>query len=232
MYEMNARVRFSEVDQKANLTIAALINYMQDCCTFQSEDCGFPLSYMLENKRGWFLMTWQIRIHKLPKMGDEIVVKTAPVMYKGIIATRGFLLENAAGETLASASSNWVLMDLIHQRPLRIPEDMKKAYEPFMTLPGEWMGRKLPTPSELSEVYRFTVNPLYLDTNGHMNNEYYVSAALKTMEDGFIPGEIRVEYRNQAKLGDEVIVEKNNDAVQLRSPEGVVFAIVEMDPAK
>ena len=40
MYEFNSRVRYSEIDHHGTLTLPALINYFQDCSTFQSEDCG------------------------------------------------------------------------------------------------------------------------------------------------------------------------------------------------
>ena len=37
MYEFNSRVRYSEIDHHGTLTLPALINYFQDCSTFQSE---------------------------------------------------------------------------------------------------------------------------------------------------------------------------------------------------
>ena len=36
----NSRVRYSEIDHHGTLTLPALINYFQDCSTFQSEDVG------------------------------------------------------------------------------------------------------------------------------------------------------------------------------------------------
>ena len=37
MYEFNSRVRYSEIDHHGTLTLPALINYFQDCSSFQSE---------------------------------------------------------------------------------------------------------------------------------------------------------------------------------------------------
>ena len=36
MYDYKSRVRYSECDAKAEITLPALVNYLQDCCTFQS----------------------------------------------------------------------------------------------------------------------------------------------------------------------------------------------------
>ena len=44
MYDFKSRVRYSEVNSERQLTLPALIDYLQNCCTFQSEDneyrCG------------------------------------------------------------------------------------------------------------------------------------------------------------------------------------------------
>ena len=40
MYTFESRIRYSETDSEGKLTIASLINYFQDCSTFQSQDLG------------------------------------------------------------------------------------------------------------------------------------------------------------------------------------------------
>ena len=41
MYTFESRVRFSEADHTELLTLPGLVNYFQDCSTFQSEDIGY-----------------------------------------------------------------------------------------------------------------------------------------------------------------------------------------------
>ena len=36
MYTFDSRVRYSETDEEGRLTVTGIINYMQDCSTFQS----------------------------------------------------------------------------------------------------------------------------------------------------------------------------------------------------
>ena len=48
MYELQSRVRYSELDADARLSIIGIMNYLQDCSTLQSEDCGVGLDW-LEN---------------------------------------------------------------------------------------------------------------------------------------------------------------------------------------
>ena len=48
MYSFDGRVRYSEIDQNGRLDVSALVNYFQDCGTFQSEDAGVGIEYCKE----------------------------------------------------------------------------------------------------------------------------------------------------------------------------------------
>lgn len=45
MYTIESRVRFSEVGEDGYLTIPAIVNYFQDCSTFQSEELGRGIEF-------------------------------------------------------------------------------------------------------------------------------------------------------------------------------------------
>ena len=40
MYQFKSRVRYSEINSEQQLTLSALLDYLQDCCTFESEGAG------------------------------------------------------------------------------------------------------------------------------------------------------------------------------------------------
>ena len=46
MYTFDGRIRYSEVDRSRKLTAEKMIDYFQDCTSFQSEDLGIGLDYM------------------------------------------------------------------------------------------------------------------------------------------------------------------------------------------
>lgn len=56
MYEFDSRVRYSEVDHHGTMTVPALINYFQDCSTFQSEDLGIGTTVLKEEKSVAFIL--------------------------------------------------------------------------------------------------------------------------------------------------------------------------------
>lgn len=51
MYEFDSRVRYSEVDHHGTMTVPALINYFQDCSTFQSEQLGYGMDVLKKETR-------------------------------------------------------------------------------------------------------------------------------------------------------------------------------------
>jgi medium-chain acyl-[acyl-carrier-protein] hydrolase len=208
MYEIHGRVRYSEVDSEGILTVPSLINYFQDCSTFQTEDTGFSLSWLKAHGQGWYILSWQIDIDRLPKIGEEIEITTRPVAYKGLYAIRDFTMEYPGQDPFVRARSIWVLMDLIHMRPTLPFKEMKDAYGLDQPAEGKWGGRKLPTPpaEDLKEAGSFLVTRVYLDSNHHMNNEKYVEEAMAVLPEGRKIRGIRTEYRRQAVLGDTVYI--------------------------
>ena len=43
MYQYQTRIRYSELDESGHLKPEALLDYFQDCSTFQSEDLGIGI---------------------------------------------------------------------------------------------------------------------------------------------------------------------------------------------
>ena len=76
MYSFESRIRYSEVDQNQELSVTGIINYLQDCSTFQSEDLNLGVTYLQEHHRAWWLSSWQIVIERYPRLGEEIIVST------------------------------------------------------------------------------------------------------------------------------------------------------------
>ncbi len=47
-YTIDGRIRFSEVDHTRRITLPGIVNYFQDCSTFQSEDLGLGIEHCSE----------------------------------------------------------------------------------------------------------------------------------------------------------------------------------------
>ena len=124
MYTFDSRVRYSEVGEDARITVNAIIDYMQDCTNFQSEDLGVGLEYHKKKQLMWVLNSWQIVIEKYPAMGEEITVGTQAYGFEKMFGYRNFLITDSSGECVAKANSIWVLMDLKKNRPMIVTPEI------------------------------------------------------------------------------------------------------------
>lgn len=233
MYELNSRVRYSETDIDAKLSLTGIMNYMQDCSTMQSEDAGVGVEYLGREKKAWLLSSWQIMIERRPALGERIKVLTWPYAVKGLYAMRNFAILDEEGEYLVKANSYWFLMNTETGRPMRIMETDTAPYGAFSPkIEMEDAGRKIAVPKEMEETGRLTVMKHLLDTNLHVNNAQYVDIARELLPAGTEISEIRAEYRKAAVLGDEMVIKSAREGqsylVSLCNPGGEVFANVEL----
>ncbi|MCR5153969.1 MAG: acyl-[acyl-carrier-protein] thioesterase [Lachnospiraceae bacterium] len=231
MYSFTTKVRFSEVDVNKILTVNSLINYFQDCSTFHSEDVGLGFSYLNSVNRVWLMISWQVKINRLPGFGEEVEIGTWPYEFKGMYGKRIFTLKEAkTGEMLAYANSIWCYADDKTFVPAKILPENTAGYEMEPPLEMEEMGRKIPLPEGMVEKSAFTVDYAALDCNKHVNNGQYIRMAMDYLPDGFEVGGFMAEYKKMAFLGDTVIPKVASDetsyTVALTSSEGSVYTTV------
>lgn len=232
MYTIENRVRYSEVDSGKQLTLPSLLDYLQDCCTFQSEDLGVGIDFLNQSHCAWILSSWQIKISRYPTLGEQIKVNTWPYDFKGFYGHRNFTMENSKGEQLVRANSIWVFMDMERMRPVRIPETLQDTYKNEIAnpLPGEWSARRIVIPEDGEKQTPVQVARFFIDTNHHMNNSKYVLAAEEYLPEHFPVGELRVEYKKAAVLGDllypAVIADESQVMVNLTDESGKTYAAV------
>ena len=203
MYELNSRVRYSETDIDAKLSLTGIMNYMQDCSTMQSEDAGVGIGYLGREKKAWLLSSWQIVIGRRPVLGERIKVLTWPYAVKGLYALRNFAILDEKGEYLVKANSIWFFYDLEAERPARIRmEDVERYGTGEERLDMEYAPRRITVPEEYEEKEPVLVMKHHLDTNHHVNNAQYVEIVREFLPEHFQIGEMRVEYKKAAVLGD------------------------------
>ena len=236
MYTFESRIRYSETDSGGKLTMASLINYFQDCSTFQSEDLGLGLGYMRERHVVWVLSAWQIRVHRYPGLGERVVIGTQPYDMKGFLGYRNFAMLDQNGEYAAKANSLWSLLNVDTKKPVAVPEEMIQGYRLGEKLDMEYAPRKIAFPGEGELKEAVTVKKHHLDTNRHVNNQQFISIAMDCLPEGFTVGQVRAEYKRQAFLGDVLVPRMAEDGDRIvvsledgqgGSAQGSSFAVTE-----
>ena len=202
MYSFDSRVRYSETDSEGRLTLFSLLNFFQDCTTFQSEELGLGIAYTRDRKLAWVLSAWQIQVERFPKLGERVKVCTHPYEFKSFMGSRNFYLLDEEGEYLAKANSLWSLLNTETGKPSLPTEDMLSGYVLEEKLPMDYAPRKIAIPESGEKQEPIVVRKHHLDTNHHVNNGQYVNMALEYLPEYFRITQMRAEYKKQAFLDD------------------------------
>lgn len=231
MFNFESIVRYSEIDANRYMTLPAILDLLQDCCTFQSEHLGIGLDYLAENHRAWVLSSWQVIIERYPVMGEKITAQTWAYDFKSFYGYRNFKIVDEAGKVIAYANTIWVFMDTEHGRPVKITEDLVQKYclEPPYEM--ERSARKIKLEQDMQAQDTVPVQRFHIDTNQHVNNSKYVMIAEEYLPPCFKVRELRVEYQKAAVLSDilypKTAVKEHQVMVALENEEGKPYAIVE-----
>lgn len=231
MYTFDSRIRYSETDETGALSLLGVINYLQDCSTFQSEDIGLGVEYLEEKKRAWLLSSWRIVIDRYPVLGERIKIGTWATSSKGIYGYRDFVIMDLVGNYLVRAESIWFFCDTEKMVPVRVmPEDVA-AYGNEEALDLGKAPRKILIPEEYEEGIPVTIAAHHLDTNHHVNNAQYVDIAREAVPCTKMIKGIRADYKKAAVLGEVLVprVTKTGEeewTVVLADEAGEIRAVV------
>ncbi|MBQ3105777.1 MAG: acyl-[Lachnospiraceae bacterium] len=231
MYSFTSRIRFSETGRDRKLTLESLLDYFQDCSTFQSEDLGIGIDFLKEKDQAWVVNYWQLVIEEYPSLGETVRICTLPYDFKGCLGYRNFYMENEQGKRIVSADSLWTLLNMKKMFPARPGADMVKLYGREERIPMEYEPRRIALTGEVRQGEAIPVRPYHLDCNGHVNNGQYVRMAAGVLSADSKVRQLRVEYRRQAVLGDVLLPyiyeAEERAAVSLCREEGRPCAVVE-----
>ena len=236
-YTFGSKVRYSECDSEGALTPFSVINYFQDCSTFQSERLGVGIEHLADRKRAWFLNSWSISFDRYPVLGEEIETGTFAHSFSGIYGYRHFYIKGGDGRLAVRADSIWFCFDTVLRAPCKpLAEDI----EPYMEEDADKLSlelglppikRKIPMPEGGDVMGELCVTRHLLDSNDHMNNAWYVDIASEAAGIEH-PSSLRVEYRRAAVLGNiiiPVIVRKDDCCtIGLKDRDGGIYAVAEL----
>lgn len=203
------RIRASDADPTRRATPLALCDIMQEAAGNHAWALGVALDQIVEaHRETWMLYRLALRLYDAPRWRDEVTVETWPCGVERIYAVRDFRISNPAGETLAEASTTWLVVDLESRRPSREPRTPIgwKADRP-RALPDAFQ-RRLPTLSEEAHARTFEVRRGDIDLNGHVNHVHMLGWVFDALPDARFDGarvvSLDAEFVAEALQGESV----------------------------
>ncbi|MEZ4646588.1 MAG: acyl-CoA thioesterase [Chloroflexota bacterium] len=225
IHERTFRIRHYECDAYGHVNHANYLRYMQETAFDASAAAGYDMARYAELSLMWLIRETNVTYERPLRYGDSITVKTWIHDFRRVRSRRMYEIRHAdSGDLVASAHTDWVLLDTTSQRPTTIPPTFMDAFFPEGAPPPAANSEKFPEPpAPPAGVFtlRRTVEWRDLDSVGHVNNANYLSyleecgihvasaygwPMSRMIAHGFgtVARQYRIEYRQQAVLGDEL----------------------------
>lgn len=207
-------IRSYEGDTFGNLRIVTLFNIMQDIADFHAAEMGLGLDFCRSRGLAWVGANYHVKITKLPKIHQKIVVQSWPSVEKKLGAIREFLITDENGSELIRASSQWILIDFTKKRPVSL-RDHLPDYQIIPERAVETDFEKIENNREPEKKIEFKIRFDDIDVNGHVNNALYPLWATEALEDNFrkshTPAEIEIAFRKEGLFGETAEVASSLD---------------------
>lgn len=207
-FEITFEVASYESDLTGKMSLFALFNRFQDLAGKHAEYLGVGYDLLRESNLAWILSRIKVRILRLPLWGETVHLTTWPKGIDRLFAMRDFSLKNEKGETLALATSAWLLVDIEKGRPKRIENLSVDLLFPEAPHAIPETPDKIQTSENLTTVFQKPVWLSEIDTNRHVNNAQYA----KWICDCFTEDKIReksitgiqINFLEETFLGDTI----------------------------
>lgn len=111
------------LDANDHMNNIEFVRLMQEVAVGHSDAVGCTKA-TIEMGAAWFVRSHSIEYKRPAAEGDTISVETWIDGTDRLRSTRKYVFRNEAGDTLALAETEWILVDRERGRPLRIPEDL------------------------------------------------------------------------------------------------------------
>ncbi len=212
-------------------SLPALANALQEVAGLHAAELGVGIQALQQEGHTWMLGRLALDLVRPPAWREACVLTTWPSgVRRKLLAERQFALETAEGESLLTASSEWLYVDFIKGRLLRAPESVQALAHPGVLNFGLCAERFPEVEAKAGAVAEktFTVRRSEIDANNHVNNVHYLEWMLESLPEEVYfqatPKKLDIEYKQAAKLGDEVVA-------RTVSGEGGAFAHVVINRA-
>ncbi|KAB5552621.1 hypothetical protein DKX38_009932 [Salix brachista] len=138
VFRQNFSIRSYEIGADRTASIETLMNHLQETALNHVKTAGLlgdgfgATPEMSKRNLIWVVTRMQILVDRYPTWGDVVQVDTWVSASGKNGMRRDWLVRDAkTGETLARASSVWVMMNKVTRRLSKIPEEVRGEIEPY-----------------------------------------------------------------------------------------------------
>ncbi|MBW8010381.1 MAG: acyl-CoA thioesterase [Chloroflexi bacterium] len=219
------RVRHYECDAYGHLNNTNYLRYMQEAAFDASAAAGYDHAAYEKMGRIWLVRENEFEYLLPLRHGDTVEVKTWVHDFRRVRSRRVYEFRQAgSGQLAAQASTDWVFLDSTTQQPVKIPNELIKAYKPEVSPKHPPASERFPkTPPQPPGAFSIRRQIAWSDVDPvmHVNNamylEYIEDAGVQVSEAfgwpmsryleagyGWFASRARILHLIQARFGEEL----------------------------
>jgi len=220
VYAWSVPVWQADVDAAGEMRASSLLRLLQETATRASAEAGFDPDYYARIGRTWMVRRSTLALAEPARYGDVLTARTWIADFRRVRSRREYEVRVGA-RPVATAHTDWVLVDARSGQPRRIPTEMEAAFAPEGGAPHP--RPPFPHIAPPADAHRSgrRVEMHELDALDHVNNANYAHwieqafldalaarswpvAALRAAGGRMRPIEHDIEYLSEARYGDAV----------------------------
>jgi acyl-ACP thioesterase len=177
-------IRSYDADASGKAAVPALCRLLQETAYHHAANLGMGYENLLENGTAWVLSRQYVRVFRAPAWGETVTLATWPAERERLFWYREFEMTADDGQTLLTAATAWIVVNLKTRRPQRTDtyaeNDAYASGRSHPQKPGKL--KALSAPESL-----LSLHPVYFDMDvvGHVNNTRYVEWVLGALPREF-----------------------------------------------
>jgi len=118
------------IDVLGHVNNQEYVRWMQEAATGHSIAQGWPLARYVARGQGWFVRRHTVEYLRPAFAGDALALYTWVASFERSSSPRRYLFHRAADRAVvARAETLWVFVDFRTGAPVRIPADLRSAFE-------------------------------------------------------------------------------------------------------
>ncbi len=171
----------------------------------------------------WVLRRQRIECHRWPRLGEQLSVLTAPSGFERTFQTfRDFHLKDASGETIITATTQWLFMNIQSRRLQAIPEDIAQLKQHLAPASAHLKkpDGKVPPPTSPTKSTTSSVAFFQLDFNDHLTNPVFPELMLEPLGHDFLlqhlPLHADIMFQREARYGETLTAQTGSEEGNLQ----------------
>ena len=198
------QLRTSDFDMNLNLKPSSVLDLFQDVACMHAEQLGVGFEDMLKNGMLWVLTKVKYSVIKMPKLYQNVTVKTSVIQGEKLEFVRDYLIYDENGEELIRGTSQWAVISSETRRIMRNPKTYPDGFEYAEKRLFEGKIQRI-NPFEGEKIQKTVESQITeIDRNGHVNNIRYADYAVNALKFTDAIKTFQIDFHKEVLLGEKI----------------------------